>query len=664
MKPTQTAYHLLYKKIEHLNHMYHTESISVVDDAVYDSLKRNLVAMEEELGIIDKDSPTQTVGSVVTSTFATVKHITPMLSLQNAFSADDLVQWMKTLPLNALVGIEPKLDGLSVDLVYKDGQLIRGITRGDGYEGEDVTENIRNVWGVQTSLLLPSSGIVEIRGEVLVAKKAFHAINAKLHALGKKTYANPRNYAAGSLRLKDPQEVMTRNLTFVAFDVIHDNIWLPSDFDRLSLLSMLGFRPSSPVHVPIGRDADKIQLVLDEFIDNRASFEWEIDGLVFKIEEEEYRKVLGERGNSPRWAIAYKFPAEEATSTLREVTFQIGKSGVATPVASIDPVFVGGVTVSSVTLHNVAEIERLGIRIGDTVVVVRRGDVIPKIESVLVDLRTGEEHQIQYPEKCPACDTPMTRMTHSLYCPNNLTCPDQSVAKLAHFVSRGGMDIKHLGDAAVEELTRLGLVGSFSSLYYLGDEDLRAVWPTSEVTRKKVLASIEESKSRPFRKVLFAVGISNVGEGTSERLAEHYKSFSDLCQATVKDLEQIPDIGELTATSIYEHCATHYREFIAYDKLFTYVEDEVDSSVERDLEGQRVLVSGTLFTMPDGSMVGRSAMEKHVKSRGAKLASGISNTVDIFYAGAGAGPEKVRKAIALGFELKDGVYTNVNKERT
>ena len=656
-------YSILRKKIENLNDMYYNNSTSLVEDAVYDGLKIELTKLEEELKIYDHESPTQTVGAKIQSSFEVKQHVTPMLSLLNAFDAQEIMDWLETIPMGATVSIEPKLDGLSLDLVYENGMLVRGLTRGDGVEGEDVTENARHVWGVQTQLSIGLKDMIEIRGEVLVAKKAFDAINKKIATTGKKTYANPRNYAAGSLRLKDPMEVFERHLSFIAYDFYaHGDINVVGD--RVDVLSLLGFRPCTPTAVKL--DTTKVQLeeLLERFLEEREKFEWEIDGLVFKVEEPELRDQMGSRSNTPRWAIAYKFPAEEAVSVFNGVTWQIGKSGVVTPVANIKPVRVGGVTVSNITLHNVAEIERLGIRIGDHVVVVRRGDVIPKIESVLTDLRSGTEHQVVYPSNCPACNAELERMTHSLYCPNNSGCPDQSVARLVHFVSRDGMDIKHLGEAAVVELVRNGLVGGYSSLFYLNDADLKLVYPNSEVSRKKIIDSINASKVRPFRKVIFAVGMPGVGEGTSERLADQYKSFSELCQATEEELAQIPDIGGLTAKAIFDSCQQNFREYIAYDKLFTYKDDEVDPTVEQDLVGKRAVVSGTLFTLPNGKVLGRSEMEKLVKARGAKLASGISGNVDIFFAGAGAGPEKVRKAISLGFTQHDGYYEKQTVEQS
>lgn len=656
-------YSILRKKIENLNDMYYNNSTSLVEDAVYDGLKIELTKLEEELKIYDHESPTQTVGAKIQSSFEVKQHVTPMLSLLNAFDAQEIIDWLETIPMGATVSIEPKLDGLSLDLVYENGMLVRGLTRGDGVEGEDVTENARHVWGVQTQLSIGLKDMIEIRGEVLVAKKAFDAINKKIATTGKKTYANPRNYAAGSLRLKDPMEVFERHLSFIAYDFYaHGDINVVGD--RVDVLSLLGFRPCTPTAVKLDTTKAQLEELLERFLEEREKFEWEIDGLVFKVEEPELRDQMGSRSNTPRWAIAYKFPAEEAVSVFNGVTWQIGKSGVVTPVANIKPVRVGGVTVSNITLHNVAEIERLGIRIGDHVVVVRRGDVIPKIESVLTDLRSGTEHQVVYPSNCPACNAELERMTHSLYCPNNSGCPDQSVARLVHFVSRDGMDIKHLGEAAVVELVRNGLVGGYSSLFYLNDADLKLVYPNSEVSRKKIIDSINASKVRPFRKVIFAVGMPGVGEGTSERLADQYKSFSELCQATEEELAQIPDIGGLTAKAIFDSCQQNFREYIAYDKLFTYKDDEVDPTVEQDLVGKRAVVSGTLFTLPNGKVLGRSEMEKLVKARGAKLASGISGNVDIFFAGAGAGPEKVRKAISLGFTQHDGYYEKQTVEQS
>lgn len=653
----------LREKIEGLNTLYHEESLSEVSDQVYDSLKRELVELEKQLGVKDPTSPTQTVGAKPGSNgFNVVRHLTAMRSLDNVFNVDELIEWITTIPLGAQITKEPKLDGLALDLVYFNGKLLRAITRGDGIEGEEVTENAIGVWGVQVSLGDASAvvipGILEIRGEVIVTTAHFNAINEKLRAAGQKTYANPRNFAAGSLRLKDPTRVPERHLKFIAYDYIYGRELPDFSGGRLEAIAWLGFQTTDPAFVYISDNPMEVRSNLDDLLTSmhqeRSTFPYEIDGMVFKVHDDKLRKQLGYRSNSPRYATAYKFPAEEGTSTVDTVRFQVGKSGVLTPVADIEPVRLCGVTISSITLHNVAEIERLGLKYFDHVIVSRRGDVIPKIESVIEDLRTGDELRVLYPTKCPSCDMPVERITHSLYCTNHTGCPDQAIARLEHFASRDGMNIKDLGAAGITELVKHGLVSSFSSLFYLGDDDLKLVYPNSPVMRKKVLLNIQAAKSQPIRKVFFAVGIPNVGEGTSERLAMNFKSFEQLCDASYERLMDIPDIGDDTAQSIATACAANRREYLTYDKLFTYVEDApIDPSIVRDLEGKRVAVSGTSF---DG--LSRSQMETQVKARGAKLTSTISPNLDILYAGTGAGPEKVKKAVKLGFTADGIMFIN------
>lgn len=653
----------LREKIEGLNKLYHEESLSEVSDSVYDSLKRELVELEQRMGVKDPTSPTQTVGAKPGSNgFKVVRHLTPMRSLDNVFNVDDLIEWIATLPLGTQITKEPKLDGLALDIVYFNGKFLRAITRGDGIEGEDVSENALGVWGVQTSLGDASAvvipGIIEIRGEVIVTLANFNAINEHLRESGQRTYANPRNFAAGSLRLKDPTRVPARHLKFIAYDYIYGRDLPDFNGGRLEAVAWLGFQTTDPAFVYVSENHMEVRADLENLLvdlnTERAAYPYETDGVVFKVHEEAIRSQLGYRSNSPRWATAYKFPADEGTSTVDTVRFQVGKSGVLTPVADIEPVHLCGVTISSITLHNVAEIERLGLKYFDHVVVTRRGDVIPKIESVITDLRTGDELRVIYPTTCPSCDMPVERITHSLYCTNHAGCPDQALARLVHFVSRDGMNIKDLGEAGIRSLVKHGLVGSFSSLFYLGDDDLKMVYPNSPVMRKKVLLNIQAAKSQPIRKVFFAVGISNVGEGTSERLAMNFKSFEQLCDASYERLVDIPDIGDDTAQSIATACAANRREYLTYDKLFTYVEDApIDPSIVRDLEGKRVAVSGTSF---DG--LSRSQMETQVKARGAKLTSTISPNLDILYAGTGAGPEKVKKAVKLGFTADGIMFIN------
>jgi DNA ligase (NAD+) len=647
---------LLREKIDHLNYQYHTLSVQEVPDPVFDSLKRELAELEVALCIDDKESPTKTVGATAAgSHFEIVKHYSPMLSLANVFSPKELMEWVHdTMAINDVLQEDPKLDGLSLDLVYKDRMLKQAITRGDGFEGEDVTENAVNVWGVITDLGLSAPmGLIQVRGEVVVTKDHFNKINEELRLIGKKLYANPRNYAAGSLRLKNSDEVLNRRLNFVAYEVVFDNSAV--DTWTLEHLQDWGFNAVPFKTYKLSAELYANESFYNELVNSglevRPEWPWEIDGLVYKVADRKLRDAIGQRSSSPKWATAYKFPAEEAVSFLWEIRWQVGKSGAVTPVAGIKPVRVCGVTVSSVNLHNCAEIERLDLRIGDHLVVTRRGDVIPKIESVMKDLRTPdiENALIVYPKHCPSCGCELERHDHSMYCPNNTGCSAQSVARLDHFVSRDALNIKHLGEATLKELVRHGLVGSFSSLFYLGDEDLKVVLK-SDTVRRKVLTNIHAAKTQPFRRVLLGVGIPEVGEGTSERLAVWYKNFGELCEATQEELERIPDIGEETAKSIVDSCIQNRREFLSYDKLFTYVEeDDSDPTVERDLEGKRVIVSGTSF---DG--LSRSQMEANVKARGAKLTSSVSPNLDILFAGPGAGPEKIKKALKLGF-VQDGI---------
>lgn len=662
LKLLHDSYTVLRDTIVHLNKRYHEDSVSEVTDPVYDELKKELIQYEEVLGIDDPTSPTKTIGYTTGSNgFAVVKHITPMRSLDNVFNIEELMEWDDTIIAeDADVVMEPKVDGLSLNLLYLNGFLKSATTRGDGFEGEDVTQNAINVWGVQTSLgnsVHPDSRI-EVRGEVKVDKKVFKEINDANREAGKKTYANPRNFAAGSLRLKDADEVIHRRLSFVAYDYILD---FPEKYflgtGSHDLLYQWGFKTTTPVPVIFDRmrlTREERKAIYEQILvraaEQRSEWPYEIDGMVFKVGQLALRQAMGSRSNSPRWATAYKFPAEEGVSIFQGAKFQVGKSGVITPVAIIRPVHICGVTVSSPTLHNFAEIERLDLMVGDHIIVSRRGDVIPKIESVLLELRTPECHPLVYPTHCPSCDCELVRETHSLYCPNNSGCPSQAVARLVHFVSRDGMNIKDLGEAGITQLVKHGLVGSFSSLFYLGYDDLKLVYPTSDVTIKKVLKNIQAAKTQPLRKVIFAVGMPGVGEGTAERLAMNYKTFEQICDATFEELESIPDIGPDTAQAVIDACAANRREYLSYDKLFTYVEDApADPSIVRDLEGKRVVVTGGSF---DG--LSRSQMEASVKARGARLTSTISPNLDILYAGTGAGPEKVKKAIKLGF-VQDGI---------
>lgn len=662
----QHTYKALFDTLTHLNKRYHEDSVQEVPDAVYDAIKREFIELETALGIDDPNSPAKTVGSVVTGSngFATVAHATPMLSLSNVFTLAELHAWIiGVLQPGELYRFELKLDGLSLDLQYKNKYLVKAITRGDGWEGEDVTENATHVFGVPVFLgESATDDLIEVRGEVIVEHYHFEEINAARARAGHKPYANPRNYAAGSLRLKNPEDVFLRKLRFYAYEVEMD--WSKYYGQELNLIWTWGFHTvhGETLKLPFTPNSQLQQLgdLLNGNLLSRSILAYDIDGLVFKVHDRNKRTLLGTRSNSPRWAVAYKFQAEEAVGVILDIRWQVGKSGVVTPVATITPTYVAGVTVTSVTLHNVAEIERLGLMIGDHVIVVRRGDVIPKIEKVLIELRTEDAMTVIYPEHCPFCDCELERVTHSLYCPNNTGCPEQSVARLEHFVSRDGMDIRDLGLSGVTELVKHGMVASFSSLFYLNDEDMKLVWPNSEVTRAKVLRNIQAARHRPFRKVIYAVGIPECGEGTASRLAAQFNSFAELCEASVDRLKSIPDIGPITAQSIYDTCQLNRKEYSAYDRLFTYTPDrDIDPTVEKDLLDKRVIVTGSNF-----NGLSRQQMEAQVKNRGAKLASDVSDRVAIIYVGTGPGPEKLKKAAKLGFIERDGNLINPKQEAT
>lgn len=646
-------------EISRLNHLYYNEGESDVDDDVYNSLKAELRELEGETD--DPLSPLNQVGASAAGGFEKIKHLTPMLSLGNVYNEEELTDWVLALGYAAHAQLEHKFDGLAIDLLFDQTALKYAATRGDGDIGDDITDNAVHFEGIPTSLPM-FKGKVEIRGEAIIPHHHFLRACEMRVAQGKKTYANPRNMVAGLARKKEGEGLQGMGIRFYAYDaVLHTDAgplsvplsYLPPEVQEL-------FYISEPIWKGLTGQLEQIMEAINDVTDHRSELPYDIDGLVLKLVHPAERATLGQRSTAPRWATAFKFEAQTTTTVLESVEVQVGRTGVLTPVAKIRPVKLCGVTISSVTLHNFEEIERLDLRIGDTVVVSRRGDVIPKIESVVLALRVDEHGVVRTPVECPCCGSKVAKRGEGddegvkLFCTNLINCPAQLINRMAYFVSRDGIDVKNLGPAAVESLIATGVLGSFSSLFYLSEQDFYAAG-IGEAMTDKIIGGLNRCKKLPFYKALRAVGIPDVGDSTARALATRFPSFRDLGQASFKTLQEVDDVGPAVATSIMLTYVANDSDLHALDTIFTYTDVIIPKADVQDLAGKTCVVSGSDF---DG--LTRRAMEDDVISRGGKLTKSVSKNTDILFAGIGAGPDKVRKAKELGF-IEDGIkFTNPN----
>lgn len=646
MTDTTSKLKVLQELVTKYSDQYYNLGESEVSDAVFDELKLRLADMENESGITDKVSSLVGVaprGEIVARPY-------PMLSLDNVFSSESLEKWLDKLPKGVPVAIEHKLDGMSLEVVYVDGKLSQATTRGDGTRGEIVTGHAKRLSGVPQTLPQPRGvgRTILLRGEVIVEYTDFRAANIIEKASGKDGYANPRNMVAGILRRNDSASVSDNKLKFICYDVVveKDGKWeshAPYDFSTGFTDKLHRLVPE--FIAPHDKSRDDLLTVLKRCEGNRANYDYEIDGLVIKCTDANDRIKLGTGNSYPHWAIAYKFPAQEGTSTLLDIDWQIGRTGVLTPVAKIKPVEVCGVTISSVSLYNPDEIKRLGLMYNAEVVVARMGDVIPKIVSVFpVQTETSDLVEIEELTECPGCGTELVRLETSLMCPNRHGCNEQIVQRLAHFGSRPGMDIKGMGEATVRTMVRFGITRPIDlynpttpfALNYLKEA-------IGETLYTKLMENIERSRVSPFFKVLRSVGIDDVGSITAEIIANKYNSFKELSEATVGDLSSMPYIGQITAQSIVQALTETPECYLPLDDVFEY---QSRGKVDRDLEGMRIVVTGSRF----GDLT-RQEIEEDLKSRGAKVSGSVSKNTNILYVGTNPGKSKLDKATELGITV-------------
>jgi DNA ligase (NAD+) len=648
----------LRSSIDRHNYLYHALDAPEVPDAEFDRLFKELKSIEQQHPeVVTPDSPTQRVGSEPLSGFNQVRHELPMLSLDNAFDQADLMDfdrrvkgWLSEQG-DILYNCEPKIDGVAASLFYQDGQLIRGATRGDGTTGEDITANVRTIPAIPLRLLGNDyPGTLEVRGEIYIPRADFARMNRKAESEGTKIFANPRNAAAGSLRQLDSRLTASRPLTMFCYTVgLVQQGQLPDRHSNiLQRLESWGFRINPLIEVVDGIDPcldyySRLQAVRDDL-------DYEIDGVVFKVDRIDLQERLGLLTRTPRWAVAYKFPAEEAVTVLEDVEFQVGRSGAITPVARLKPVSVGGVTISNATLHNADEIERLGVRIGDSVVVQRAGDVIPKVTQVMGTEGEKKGDKIRFPKQCPSCSAEVITLPGEVVarCTGGLNCKAQRRENIRHFASRLAMDIEGLGIKLIDQLVEQQLISSSADLFHLTEDQLVQLDRMAPKSANNLLEALENSKQTTLPRFIYALGIAEVGESTARSLARALGNFEAIMVAEEEILQQVPDVGPVVAGRIFDFFRQDHNRAVIDSLLQSGVAwDEIeDVASSNPLAGSTFVLTGTLSEMS------RSEAREKLQSLGGKVSGSVSKKTSFVVAGEAAG-SKLTKARELGIEILD-----------
>ena len=649
---------------------YYVQSEPVLADVEYDTLYKKLKQLEgEHSELVTEDSPTQRVAIGLSERFPTVSHLVPMLSLDNTYNAEDLTDWDRKCREFAGTDdieycVEPKYDGASISLIYEDGKLVRGATRGDGVMGEDVTNNIKQIKAIPLSAELVKEGVrqIEIRGEIVIHKNVFEAFNKQRVAEGLSPLANPRNAASGTLRMLDPAEVRKRGLNAILYHISDYTLTeekpkeLSTHYASLKWLYSLGF-PTPAKEMKVFKHIDEVIAYCHEFEGQRDSLVFEVDGLVIKVNDFAMQDKMGMTSHHPRWAVAYKFKARQATSKLIDVEFQVGRVGAITPVAKIEPVHIGGVTVKSVSLFNEDVIREKDLRIGDTVLVERAGDVIPYIVKPLTELRTGDETDIKFPTHCPACNSELEKQPdEAAWRCINVTCPVQVVERMIHFASKDAMDIRSLGNANVQKFYELGLLPDIPGIYHIDWSQVQGMEGFGEKSVTNLKQAIEQSKGQPLYRLIFGLGIRHVGETTAKTLANAVSNIKDFYKwdiepkdesAVIWDIErlsQLQDIGPKVATSVVDFFKLEANRLMI-EKLdaagVNLANDSKGAQPDGELAGKTFLFTGTL------SHFKRSDAETMVEAKGGAILGGVSSKLNYLVVGEDAG-SKLEKAKKLG----------------
>lgn len=641
--------------INRYDHEYYVLDRPTISDAEYDALFQELVTLEQTFPeLVTQDSPTQRVGGTPLESFSKVEHHVPMLSLGNAFNEDDLRDFDRRVKQLAGEDVEYvcelKIDGLAISLTYEGGQFVRGATRGDGMVGEDITMNLRTIKSIPLSI--KEQATIEVRGEAYMPHQSFLALNKQREEQGEELFANPRNAAAGSLRQLDPKIAASRHLDVFLYGY---GLWEAEAFDthseHLEYLKSLGFKVNP--HWKVCSTIEDVIEYVTHWTTERPNLDYEIDGIVIKVNHIEQQEQLGFTARNPRWAVAYKFPAEEAVTVLRDIELNVGRTGVVTPTAILDPVQVAGTTVQRATLHNEDFIRELDLRIGDTVVIHKAGDIIPKVIRVLKEKRTGSEQEFFMPEECPACQSELVRIEEevALRCINP-SCPAQLIEGLIHFVSRNAMNIEGLGEKVIQQLYHADLVHTIADLYRLNYDDLIELERMGDKSVNNLLQAIEASKQNSLERLLFGLGIRFIGAKAASVLAKHFETMERLQAATYEELVAIDDIGEKMAESVVQFFSeAKVKELIQDLKQLgvnmTYQGPKLaDQAIDTPFAGKTVVLTGKLeqFT--------RSEAKKLIEAHGGIVTSSVSKKTDIVIAGEAAG-SKYNRAKELGVDIWD-----------
>lgn len=657
MEEIKNQIEALRQELHDHNHRYYILDEPIISDYEFDQLLQTLQDLEKKYpDFSDPNSPTKRVGGGITKSFETVPHKNPMYSLSNTYSKEELLQWeerlKKALGEEAQIeySCELKFDGASISLTYENGVLVKAITRGDGVQGDNITTNVKTIKTIPLKLKADFPKFFEIRGEILLPWEGFHKMNEQRAALGEPLYRNPRNTASGSLKLQDSRIVADRPLTCFLYSLAGDSLPVSSQFEALTKAREWGFKvPESAEKV---NSIDAVFDFITSWEEKRKSLPFEIDGIVIKVNSLFQQDELGFTSKAPRWAIAYKYKAEQASTRLNDVQYQVGRTGAVTPVAQLEPVLISGTTVKRASLHNAAQIQKFDLRIGDLVYVEKGGEIIPKITGIDPLNRGNLEDRVVFIEHCPECYSPLQREEGEAqhYCVNDLNCPPQQIGKIQHFIGRKAMDIEGLGGETVSLLYKEGLLNSIDDLYRLRKEQILPIERMAEKSVTNLLEGIEKSKEKPFAKVLFGLGIRFVGETVAKKLTEEFGSIDQLAAASIEALTNTDEIGDRIAQSVVAYFVQHEnRKLVQALKDFGLQVESIAPvrDVHEAFLGKKFVVSGVFEAFS------REDLKTEIEFLGGKIVSSVSSKTDYLVAGEGMGPSKKEKAIKFGVTILD-----------
>lgn len=645
---------VLRKELRQHNYNYYVLDNPIISDYDFDVKLKELQELEtKHPEFFDANSPTQRIGGEVTKKFQTTVHENRMYSLDNSYSKEDLIDWEKRIKKiidgDIQYTCELKYDGASMSLSYENGKLLKAVTRGDGLQGDNVTANVKTIRSVPLQLKGDYPEKFEIRGEIVLPFEGFNKMNEERIALGEEPYRNPRNTASGSLKLQDSAEVAKRPLECLLYSIKASNLNIFTQFESLKKAREWGFKV--PEVAKLAKSIDDVLDFINYWDNHRHDLPYEIDGVVIKVNNLQQQDELGYTAKAPRWAMAYKFKAEQVSTSLNSISYQVGRTGAITPVANLEPVELAGTIVKRASLHNADQIEKLDVRIGDEVFVEKGGEIIPKIIAVDLSKRNPESKRLEYITNCPECQTELVRKEGEAqhYCPNYNGCKPQIIGRIQHFISRKAMDIEGLGGETVTLLVNQGLINNYSDLYELTKEQVIPLERMAEKSADNLIQGIEQSKNIPFERVLFALGIRYVGETVAKKLARHYKSINAIASATEEQLVDVEEIGYKIAQSVVEFFSSLENIYIIerlkqFGLQLQLSADQLEGQTNI-LEGNIIVVSGIFETLS------RNELKKLIEDNGGKVSNSISSKTSFIVAGKNMGPSKKQKALSLGISV-------------